>query len=102
MISSKKLRLLFTFYSSFFAAAFIITLICLYLLMELGSSALMMVIWFKFITMGIIAYYINSYKKKDFLYYQNLGISKTMLWRATQLMEILIFIISIGITSNFI
>lgn len=50
-------------------------------------------IWFKVITMAIIVYYINTYKRKEFYYYQNLGLSKKLLWTYTLGLDFLLFLI---------
>lgn len=91
MTVRKISRLLLTFYSSFFPATFLISLICTALFMYLGMASLTVLIWFKVFTLGIIIYYISSYKYKEFLYYQNLGISKVFLWTCTLSAELLIF-----------
>lgn len=91
MTIRKALRLVLTFYASFFPAAFLISLACTGLFMYLGMSSLTVLIWFKVFTVAIIAGYISNYKHKEFLYYQNLGISKIFLWTCTLTSELLIF-----------
>lgn len=91
MTIRKTLRLLLTFYSSFFPATFLISLACTGLFMYLGMASLTVLIWFKVFTVGVIVYYISNYKYKEFLYYQNLGISKVFLWTCTLTTELLIF-----------
>lgn len=87
----KSVRLLMTFYGSFFAATFLTSIACAALFAYLGMAALTILIWFKIATLGIVAYYISKYKYKEFLYYQNLGISKSFLWSGTMILEFLIF-----------
>jgi type III secretory pathway component EscU len=60
-----------------------------------GISIFTVLIWFKLITLGIIVYYINSYKKNEFYYYQSLGLSKLFLWISTILIDLSLFVISI-------
>ncbi len=91
MTIRKTLRLLLTFYSGFFPATFLISLACTGLFMYLGMASLTVLIWFKVFTLGIIIYYISNYKYKEFLYYQNLGISKIFLWACTLSAELLVF-----------
>ncbi|SHG60038.1 hypothetical protein [Pedobacter caeni] len=91
MNTRKQIRLLLTFYSGFFPATLVISLACAGLFLYLGMAALTVLIWFKVFTLGIIAYYISKYKYKEFLYYQNLGISKIFLWTASLTFELLIF-----------
>lgn len=91
MAGNKVLRLLITFYSGFFPATFLISLACAGLFNYLGMASLTVLIWFKVFTLGIIVYYISNYRHKEFLYYQNLGISKIFLWTCTLTFELLLF-----------
>lgn len=93
MLKLKTLRLLLTFYLSFFNATFIITLVCAFLFLRLGLGALQILICFKIITLGLVVMYINDYKRKDFFYYQNLGISKSFLWTYTLTFDFILFIL---------
>src|SRR6476469_1225289 len=88
-----KIHLLFTFYKSFFIAAFIISITCIGLFIKLGSPSLVFLIWFKIITLALLASFINSYKRKEFYYYSNLGISKAELFTYTLGFDILLFTI---------
>ena len=101
MTHLKTLHLLLRFYQSFFLAAFTITLACAFLLEQIGLSALSLLVWFKLITLGIIVLYINSYKAKEFFYYQNLGISKLKLWCCTLVPDFLLFILVLILTGIF-
>lgn len=92
MLKIKTLRLMFTFYMSFFTTAFVLTLVSAYMLSKLGSEAFTLIFWFKIITYGIIIYYINNYKNKEFYYYQNLGIPKLTLWIGTLTFDFLLFV----------
>ena len=94
----KTLRLISTFYKSYFIASSTTTIICIALLYKNDISIITFLIWFKFITFGLIAYYINSYKKKEFYYYQNLGLSKLFLWISTIIIDVLLFIIVMTFT----
>ena len=42
--------------------------------------------------MATIFWFINSYKSKEYYYYWNLGISKTILWTTTLLFDFALFI----------
>jgi hypothetical protein len=97
----KKIRLLGTFYSSFCIPSFIITLIGLYFFWQHDYSIYSTVFWFKLITMGVIYYYINSYKSKEYFYYQNLGLSKTFLWVSLLLFDFLLFLFLISQLGRF-
>jgi len=92
---SSRLKLIAGFYKNFFFASLLISLTCAYLLMELGVGSLFYLFWFRVITLGLIVYYIRDYKKRDFYFYDNLGISRRSLWSATMLCEALLFILFI-------
>src|SRR5690606_39318372 len=80
------IRLIITFYKSFAFASNLITLSCLYLIILYAEKAIYIVqalIWFKIGTLGMIFYYIQSYKRDEFYYYKNLGLAKKHLWIST-------------------
>lgn len=85
------LKLFAGFYRNFFLASLVISLICAYLLMELGVASLFYLFWFRVITLGLIVYYIRDYKKRDFYFYDNLGMSRRSLWSATMLWPCCLF-----------
>jgi uncharacterized protein with PQ loop repeat len=89
----KKVRLLWTFYKSFFPASFIITLLCLKIFWNNGLQSFSFIFWFKLCTLWLIYYYIKEYKKHEFYYYQNLGISKARLWTITLTLDFAIFLV---------
>ncbi|QCR21518.1 hypothetical protein C1N53_03585 [Pontibacter sp. SGAir0037] len=60
--------------------------------MKSGYSLFAAVFWFKIISLGIIFYFINSYKSKEYYYYQNLGVSKVMLWGTTLTFDFTLFL----------
>ena len=57
-------------------ASSIITISSMYLVYMYGLYAISFLFWLKIFTLGIIILFINSYKKNEFYYYQNLGLSK--------------------------
>src|SRR5690554_1133655 len=97
----KRLRLLTTFYQSFFAATFLISAVCAYLFFYFGLIVLNILILFKIFTMLIVALYINNYTSPNFLYFQNLGLSKSYLWISIMITELILFTILLFLT-NFI
>ena len=96
----KLIRSLYTFYLSHFFIGACITLSCVWLYRSLGNEALALIIWFKIITICIFCYTVNSRKKHQFFYYQNLGISKGLLLGVTFTIDWLIFIASMVITNQ--
>ena len=94
----KTLRLLLTFYKSFAFASVIITLSCMSIIFTEGIKTITALIWFKIVTLFLIFFFINNYKRNEFYYYQNLGISKLFLWISTMAMDIIMFLLLITIT----
>lgn len=97
----KTIKLILTFYKSFFLANFIITLGCLRPFWLFGFQSFMAIFWFKTGTLVIIYHFIKTYKNKEFYYYQNLGISKFFLWSATLTFDFTLFIFLIIIAYKF-
>ena len=81
------------FYSSYFFAALVISCCCVYFYLLYGMEAFAFLFWFKVATLWLFYYFINIYKKKEFYYYQNLGISKKVLWSTTLTLDFVLFIL---------
>jgi len=87
----RTIRLIYTFYRSFFIASILVTLACIAIINEHGLKALGSLLWIKIFTLGLIFLFIRNYKRKEFFYYQNLGISKKRLWISVFTVDILLF-----------
>lgn len=101
----KKIRLLITFYKSFTLTNFLITFICLGILYGFGAKGIYMIqalFWFKMITLAITFYAINEYKKNEFYYYKNLGISKLNLWLPILIFDFLFFLIALITLASYL
>lgn len=96
----KRLRLLITFYQSFFAATFLISAVCAYLFFYYGLNVLRILIPFKILTLVIVVFYINNYKGPNFLYFQNLGLSKSFLWISIMIAELTLFTALLLLTTH--
>ena len=94
----RTLRLLLTFYKSFAFASLVVTLSCVGIIYTWGFDTFSTIFWFKIATFGLIIYYIHNFKKDDFSYYKNLGLTKKLLWISTLLFDFLLFLILITIT----
>jgi len=88
----KTIKLISTFYRSFMALSFLITATCLVLFWKYGFGVFSTLFWFKIGTLGLTFYFINNYKNKEYYYYQNLGVSKVLLWSATLSFDFALFI----------
>src|ERR1700756_1381980 len=94
----KTCKLILLFYKNFFFLSFILTLCCAFILYVNGISAFTIVFWFKLLTLALIFYGINQYKKHEFYYYQNLGISQLTLWLVSFGVDMLLFILLMALT----
>ncbi len=88
---ARTIRLLLTFYSGFFILEFLITLICALLFREYGRSIFVTLLWLKLSSMALVFFYIRSYKSREFVYYQNLGLSRAFLWTSTFLFDFFLY-----------
>ena len=87
------IRLLWTFYKSFVLVSMVITICCVKAIWETGVSFFGLIFWGKLATLGLIFYFINSYKNKEYYYYQNLGVSKILLWVTTLSFDFFLFLL---------
>ena len=97
----KKIRIIITFYRNFLLPSVIVTACCLALFREYGFGIFVAIFWLKIATLVITWHFINSYKKKEYYYYQNLGISKALLWSVTLIFDIALFIFLVVQTYKF-
>jgi len=88
----KTIRLIWTFYRSFALVSLLITMSCVKVIWETGFGWFGLLFWGKLATLGLLFYFINSYKHKEYYYYQNLGVSKVQLWASTLLFDFCLFL----------
>lgn len=98
MRSLKTIQLILTFYRSFLITSFFLTALCIGMFWKYGIIAFTGIFWFKICTLFLIYYFISGFKAKEFLYYQNLGISKRLLWVVTLSFDCIIFLLSMILT----
>ena len=89
----KTIRSLYTFYLNHFFVGLLISLSAMYLYSLFGNPALPIICWYKAITMAIFFYAVSKRKKNEFVYYQNLGIGKKLLWGVTLGIDFLLFLL---------
>jgi hypothetical protein len=68
------------------------TAICLFIFREYGYPIFAVVLWLKLGTLFLTYQFVRSYKRKEFYYYQNLGVSKTFLWVSTLSFDLLLYL----------
>jgi len=93
--------LIWTFYKSFIIPSMAITICCIDLIWEANFRIIGILFWFKIATLGLIFCFVNSYKSKQYYYYQNLGISKVMLWVTTLVFDVFVFILLVILAYKF-
>ena len=89
----RGIRIVITFYSSYFIASFIVSLACASMVFTAGLSAMSGVMLIKTVSLVIIYFFISAYKRPEFYYYQNLGFSKKRIWALSILADLLLFIL---------
>ncbi len=91
----KTIRLLRTFYSNFLLLSLLITFGCGFIYWTYGIGTFTTLFWLKLITLGIIYFSISTSKSKiqEFYYYQNLGVSKRLLWGVTFSFDFALFVL---------
>ena len=96
----KTIRLIWTFYRSFFVLSLLLTTCNLILFWEYGLGIFVELFWLKVLTLAITFYFINSYKNKEYYFYQNLGLSKVLIWTTSLIFDFVLFIFLIILIYN--
>lgn len=97
----KTIRLIWTFYRNFIFFSLLVTACCMSVFRAYGIGTFVALFWLKASTLGLTCYFINSYKDKEYYYYRNLSMSKTMLWSVTIGFDFLLFLFLLVITHKF-
>jgi hypothetical protein len=91
----RTFKLITRFYGEIFLANFLVTLSCIYLMGNYGVKAYEIVVvlfWYKIITIILIFYTATYHKSNEFYYYQNLGISKLQMVISTSIVDFLLWL----------
>jgi len=94
----KKFQLFLSFYKSIAFANIVITLATLSIIFIHGINPFLYIFWFKIFTLFIVLYANDTYKKNEYFYYLNFGVSKKSLWISSVIIDTFIFIILLIIT----
>jgi hypothetical protein len=97
----RTIKLLWTFYKSFLLVSLLVTAFCINVFWKYGFSIFFAIFWLKLATLALTFYWINSYKSKEYYYYNNLGVSKVLLWAVTLSFDFALFIFLIIQTHKF-
>lgn len=92
LLSGKSRSLIFQFYRGYAVPAILFTFCSVGILYLSGIRLLPAVCWFKLLSDSIILYYIRSYRRSDYIYYHNLGLSKLQLWAYSLSLDTMVFL----------
>lgn len=100
LMNLKIIRIILDFYFDYAFTSICISLSGCALIFVNGIGLLTATIWFKTITTYLIYYYTNTYQYKTFIYYQNLGVSKKILWGYSLSLDLVLFISLVALTRS--
>lgn len=89
---TRFLRLILTFYSTYSFSSILLSIISAGIFWKSGMSFFVVIFWFKLLSMGFIITYIDQYRKNEYLYYRNLGLSKSALWIFSLVFDFILFV----------
>ena len=93
-----KMRLIVTFYRYYGYVSNIITVLCaIEIILSGGTSDIGWMVVLKLASLPIFVFIAHEFKKHEYPYYKNLGISRNALWSYSILLDILIFAVVITI-----
>ena len=95
MVQSLKLGLIYS--KDFFVFSGIITLLSFILFIQLGTSSLTVLIWFKVVTNAVGIFVHHNRKQKEYFFYMNIGLGKRELISYAIISDLAIWIIGITI-----
>lgn len=87
----RNIRLLFTFYRYYMWVSIFINAACMYILWSNGIGIYKMLFWLKVFTIAASCYLVNEFRKEDYFYFYNFGLSKKTLWISTLSFDLLLF-----------
>jgi hypothetical protein len=97
----KTIPLLWTFYKNYCFLSALVTFFCVRAFWLHGFTSFTGIFWFKILTLGVTFFFVNQLKKKEYYYYQNLGIGKKLLWTATLSFDFVLFIILLILANQY-
>ncbi len=96
----RKTGLLFTFYRYYIWVSLLVNVACAFFLWNNGIGAYSVLFWFKIFTMGASLYLINDYRKQQYFYFYNFGLSKKTLWIFSLAFDLFLFFALIILAYN--
>lgn len=89
----RTIRTALTFYKTILPSSVIISGVSLFVAERTDFNLFMMAFWAKIIITALVCLAVSEYKRQEFYYYQNLGISRKMLWTIIGSLDIFIFLL---------
>ncbi len=80
---------------------FVVNCVSWFLFFKIGLHSLTVILCFKVFSSGCMVSYINSYKKNEFYYYQNRGLSRLLLWKYTLCADLIFLVLLLLLTAQF-
>ena len=97
----RSLRIIIVFYKNFILLSLLLNVVCNRLFYLFGFSIFFGLFWIKMVSYLVAFYFVNSNKKNEYFFYQNIGFKRKFLWTITIVFDFILFIITI-ITTNAI
>jgi hypothetical protein len=76
----KTIRVIFTFYSGIAFSSLLVTACGAGLVLAFGLGSFLPAVLIKLVSGAFVFFFTNDYKRNQFYYYHNLGLSKSFLW----------------------
>jgi hypothetical protein len=84
-------KLLWTFYRYSVVPNGLLTLICAGLFWEYGPPIFAAQLFLKVAAIAVVSFFVRSHYRREFYYFQNLGLSRGFLWTTTLSLDLLIY-----------
>lgn len=97
----KTIQALWTFYKSYCFFSTVINFFCVRAFWLYGFASFSGIFWLKILTLCVTFFLVNQVKKKEYYYYQNLGIGKKLLWTATLSFDFVVFVLLLILTNQY-
>lgn len=88
-----QIRLLLIFYRNFALVSIGISVLGIRFLGNIGVYFFSVLFWIKIVTTAIIFYLIDQYRRKEYPFYRNFGLSKKILWMGSLTLDFILLIL---------
>ena len=92
------IRIVATFYSGCIWPSAVVTLSCAVTYYLNDYSILGTLVWIKIILNALTAYFVHSFRPREYYYYQHLGFSRRTLWSVTFVLDFILFLLILLLT----